>query len=94
LIKWVVVRVGDRIVATPRSTAYGMLSAWMLTRFRRGPSRGARHAAVPVRGESVEVTGQDAALAWLTAELRPGDVLVKRSRYRTWQVDDALRPVG
>lgn len=44
-------------------------------------------------GESVEVTDQDAALAWLTAELRPDDVvLVKGSRYRTWQVVDALRP--
>jgi UDP-N-acetylmuramoyl-tripeptide--D-alanyl-D-alanine ligase len=43
-------------------------------------------------GESVEVTDQEAALAWLTAELRPGDVvLVKGSRYRTWQVVDALR---
>ncbi len=46
-------------------------------------------------GESVEVTDQDAALAWLTAGLRPGDVvLVKGSRYRTWQVVDALRPVA
>jgi UDP-N-acetylmuramoyl-tripeptide--D-alanyl-D-alanine ligase len=44
-------------------------------------------------GESVQVTDQDAAVAWLRAELRPGDVvLVKGSRYRTWQVADALRP--
>jgi UDP-N-acetylmuramoyl-tripeptide--D-alanyl-D-alanine ligase len=44
-------------------------------------------------GESVQVTDQDAALAWLRAGLRPGDVvLVKGSRYRTWQVADALRP--
>jgi UDP-N-acetylmuramoyl-tripeptide--D-alanyl-D-alanine ligase len=46
-------------------------------------------------GESVQVTDQDAALAWLTAGLRAGDVvLVKGSRYRTWQVVDALRPVA
>lgn len=44
-------------------------------------------------GESVQVTDQEAALAWLTAGLRPGDVvLVKGSRYRTWQVVDGLRP--
>jgi len=44
-------------------------------------------------GESVQVTDQDAALAWLRTGLRPGDVvLVKGSRYRTWQVADALRP--
>ncbi|GIJ61601.1 UDP-N-acetylmuramoyl-tripeptide--D-alanyl-D-alanine ligase [Virgisporangium aurantiacum] len=43
-------------------------------------------------GESVQVTDQEAALAWLTAGLRPGDaVLVKGSRYRTWQLVDALR---
>jgi UDP-N-acetylmuramoyl-tripeptide--D-alanyl-D-alanine ligase len=43
-------------------------------------------------GESVLVTDQDAAVAYLRAELRPGDVvLVKGSRYRTWQVADALR---
>jgi UDP-N-acetylmuramoyl-tripeptide--D-alanyl-D-alanine ligase len=48
-------------------------------------------------GESVQVTDQDAALAWLRAGLRPGDVvLVKGSRYRTWQVADSLRaePAG
>ncbi len=44
-------------------------------------------------GESVQVTDQEAAVAWLRAALRPGDVvLVKGSRYRTWQVADALRP--
>jgi UDP-N-acetylmuramoyl-tripeptide--D-alanyl-D-alanine ligase len=44
-------------------------------------------------GESVQVTDQEAAVAWLRTELRPGDVvLVKGSRYRTWQVADALRP--
>jgi UDP-N-acetylmuramoyl-tripeptide--D-alanyl-D-alanine ligase len=46
-------------------------------------------------GESVQVTDQDAALAWLATGLRPGDVvLVKGSRYRTWQVVDALRDAG
>jgi UDP-N-acetylmuramoyl-tripeptide--D-alanyl-D-alanine ligase len=43
-------------------------------------------------GESVHVPDQDAAIALLHAELRPGDVvLVKGSRYRVWQVADALR---
>lgn len=43
-------------------------------------------------GESVLVTDQDAAIEALRRELRPGDVvLVKGSRYRTWQVADALR---
>jgi UDP-N-acetylmuramoyl-tripeptide--D-alanyl-D-alanine ligase len=46
-------------------------------------------------GESVQVTDQEAAVAWLRAQLRPGDVvLVKGSRYRTWQVADALRDAG
>jgi UDP-N-acetylmuramoyl-tripeptide--D-alanyl-D-alanine ligase len=46
-------------------------------------------------GESVLVTDQEAAVAWLGAHLRPGDVvLVKGSRYRTWQVADALRSGG
>lgn len=45
-------------------------------------------------GESVQVSDQEAAVARLRAELRPGDVvLVKGSRYRTWQVADALRDV-
>lgn len=44
------------------------------------------------RGESVLVADQDAAVALLRRELRPGDVvLVKASRYRTWQVADWLR---
>ena len=43
-------------------------------------------------GVSVVVSDQDAAVAWLRAELRPGDVvLVKGSRYRTWAVADQLR---
>lgn len=43
-------------------------------------------------GKSVQVTDQDEAIALLTGELRPGDVvLVKGSRYRTWDVADALR---
>ena len=43
-------------------------------------------------GDSVLVTDQEAAVALLRAELRPGDVvLVKGSRYRTWDIVDALR---
>jgi UDP-N-acetylmuramoyl-tripeptide--D-alanyl-D-alanine ligase len=43
-------------------------------------------------GESVHVPDQDAAIDLLAGELRPGDVvLVKGSRYRVWQVADALR---
>jgi UDP-N-acetylmuramoyl-tripeptide--D-alanyl-D-alanine ligase len=43
-------------------------------------------------GSSVVVPDQAAALALLRDELRPGDVvLVKGSRYRTWEVADALR---
>jgi UDP-N-acetylmuramoyl-tripeptide--D-alanyl-D-alanine ligase len=46
----------------------------------------------PWGGTSVLVTDQAAAVALLEAELRPGDVvLVKGSRYRTWDVADALR---
>jgi UDP-N-acetylmuramoyl-tripeptide--D-alanyl-D-alanine ligase len=59
-------------------------------------------AAAPIRdgaasvdnwgGESVLVTDQAAAVEALLGELRPGDVvLVKGSRYRTWEVADALR---
>ncbi|MFF3868397.1 UDP-N-acetylmuramoyl-tripeptide--D-alanyl-D-alanine ligase [Micromonospora sp. NPDC001898] len=43
-------------------------------------------------GESVLLTDQAAAVEMLRGELRPGDVvLVKGSRYRTWEVADALR---
>jgi UDP-N-acetylmuramoyl-tripeptide--D-alanyl-D-alanine ligase len=43
-------------------------------------------------GTSVVVPDQDAAIAELHADLRAGDVvLVKGSRYRTWQVIDSLR---
>lgn len=59
-------------------------------------------AAAPIRdgasvvtrwkGESVLVSDQAAAIEVLRRELRPGDVvLVKGSRYRTWEVADALR---
>jgi UDP-N-acetylmuramoyl-tripeptide--D-alanyl-D-alanine ligase len=40
----------------------------------------------------VLVADQPAAVAELARDLRPGDVvLVKASRYRTWEVADALR---
>ncbi|MFI1193809.1 UDP-N-acetylmuramoyl-tripeptide--D-alanyl-D-alanine ligase [Micromonospora sp. NPDC020750] len=43
-------------------------------------------------GGSVLLTDQAAAVEVLRGELRPGDVvLVKGSRYRTWEVADALR---
>ncbi len=44
------------------------------------------------RGTSVAVPDQDRAIELLGTELRAGDVvLVKGSRYRTWEVADALR---
>lgn len=43
-------------------------------------------------GEAVLVSDQDAAIGVLRHRLRPGDViLVKGSRYRTWDVVDSLR---
>jgi UDP-N-acetylmuramoyl-tripeptide--D-alanyl-D-alanine ligase len=43
-------------------------------------------------GESVLVSDQAAAVAEVARRLRPGDVvLVKGSRYRTWDVADSLR---
>ena len=54
--------------------------------------RGAK-AAAGWGGSSVLVSDQEAAVALLRDELRPGDVvLVKGSRYRTWDVVDSLRP--
>jgi UDP-N-acetylmuramoyl-tripeptide--D-alanyl-D-alanine ligase len=57
--------------------------------------RGAKaaKAAAGWGGSAVLVTDQEAAVALLREELRPGDVvLVKGSRYQTWDVVDALRP--
>jgi len=49
-------------------------------------------AAANWGGVSVLVTDQEAAVEALRRELLPGDVvLVKGSRYRTWEVADALR---
>jgi UDP-N-acetylmuramoyl-tripeptide--D-alanyl-D-alanine ligase len=50
-------------------------------------------ATVPAwQGEAVLAADQAAAVAVLRGDLRPGDVvLVKGSRYRTWEVADALR---
>ena len=47
------------------------------------------------KGEAIFATDQAAAVAALEADLKPGDVvLVKGSRYRTWEVADSLRPGG
>jgi UDP-N-acetylmuramoyl-tripeptide--D-alanyl-D-alanine ligase len=44
------------------------------------------------KGEAIFAADQGAAIAALDADLRPGDVvLVKGSRYRTWEVADSLR---
>jgi UDP-N-acetylmuramoyl-tripeptide--D-alanyl-D-alanine ligase len=43
-------------------------------------------------GVAVQVADQEAAVSLLRQELRPGDVvLVKGSRYRTWEIADSLR---
>ncbi|ROT31219.1 UDP-N-acetylmuramoyl-tripeptide--D-alanyl-D-alanine ligase [Micromonospora sp. HM5-17] len=56
------------------------------------PIRDGAAAVADWGGESVLVTDQQAAIELLRRELRPGDVvLVKGSRYRTWDVADALR---
>ncbi|NUO56691.1 MAG: UDP-N-acetylmuramoyl-tripeptide--D-alanyl-D-alanine ligase [Hamadaea sp.] len=56
------------------------------------PIRDGATAVARWGGDSVLVSDQDAAVALLGERLRPGDVvLVKGSRYRTWQVVDALR---
>ena len=59
------------------------------------PAAPIHHGAAAVAswgGSSVHVSDQEAAVALLRGELRPGDVvLVKGSRYRTWDVVDALR---
>jgi UDP-N-acetylmuramoyl-tripeptide--D-alanyl-D-alanine ligase len=56
------------------------------------PIRDGAQTVVRWGGESVLVTDQAAAIAAVFDELCPGDVvLVKGSRYRTWEVADALR---
>jgi UDP-N-acetylmuramoyl-tripeptide--D-alanyl-D-alanine ligase len=56
------------------------------------PIRDGAQTVVTWGGESVLVTDQAAAIAAVFDELCPGDVvLVKGSRYRTWEVADALR---
>jgi UDP-N-acetylmuramoyl-tripeptide--D-alanyl-D-alanine ligase len=45
------------------------------------------------QGQAIFATDQGAAIGALNGDLRPGDVvLVKGSRYRTWEIADALRP--
>jgi UDP-N-acetylmuramoyl-tripeptide--D-alanyl-D-alanine ligase len=56
------------------------------------PIKSGAVAVASWKGSSVQVTDQQAAIALLRDELRPGDVvLVKGSRYRTWDVADAIR---
>jgi UDP-N-acetylmuramoyl-tripeptide--D-alanyl-D-alanine ligase len=57
-----------------------------------GPIHDGATSVAGWKGSSVTVADQDAAIAALHADLRPGDViLVKASRYRTWAVADWLR---
>jgi UDP-N-acetylmuramoyl-tripeptide--D-alanyl-D-alanine ligase len=50
-------------------------------------------AAESWQGQAIAAADQEAAISALHADLRPGDVvLVKGSRYRTWEVADSLRP--
>jgi UDP-N-acetylmuramoyl-tripeptide--D-alanyl-D-alanine ligase len=57
-----------------------------------GPIHDGATAVTEWGGVSVQVSGQEEAVALLRAELRPGDVvLVKGSRYRTWDIVDSLR---
>jgi UDP-N-acetylmuramoyl-tripeptide--D-alanyl-D-alanine ligase len=56
------------------------------------PTHHGAQACVDWGGESELVADQAAAVEWLRAHLQRDDVvLVKGSRYRTWQVADALR---
>ncbi|HEY2795008.1 MAG TPA: UDP-N-acetylmuramoyl-tripeptide--D-alanyl-D-alanine ligase [Micromonosporaceae bacterium] len=56
------------------------------------PIHSAAEAVAAWEGSSVAVPDQDSAIALLRAELRAGDVvLVKGSRYQTWDVADYLR---
>lgn len=62
------------------------------------PAAPIHHGATSIgswKGRSVLVSDQRAAVDALRREVRPGDViLVKGSRYRTWEVADALRDSG
>jgi UDP-N-acetylmuramoyl-tripeptide--D-alanyl-D-alanine ligase len=60
-----------------------------------GPIDDGARSVTGWKGSSVTVADQDAAVAALHADLRPGDVvLVKASRYRTWAVADSLRQLA
>ncbi|XVV14610.1 UDP-N-acetylmuramoyl-tripeptide--D-alanyl-D-alanine ligase [Actinoplanes sp. CA-131856] len=58
-----------------------------------GPIVDGAHAAEGWTGEGILAADQAAAIEILKGDLRDGDVvLVKGSRYRTWDVVDSLRP--